>query len=329
MKTLGGLAILGGGVLTMTIPRFPLFWIGGIIFGSFFIFNGIKQWLKILSLDRDSGQPLKKEKLEQGNILICKHCGTKNRVPNYSSKLRPVCGKCKTALSEPFHAVAKRLALRLKPVWLVPGLIVAAVGLIIYESRPPTRDVSLVKNQQPKSFQKEAEPVIWQKVAPKGSKIVVLQKKEGREEDKELQKEYPQRPRFDHPPQILPLSGIKTTYFTEEAIAPLTIVTRRGTGHYFVKIVDWYNDRIMMTLFIRSGEPVGADLPIGSYKIKYATGDIWYGENHLFGPDTAYSMAEKRFDFLSMGDHVSGYNVELFLQPNGNLRTKRISQKDF
>lgn len=114
-----------------------------------------------------------------------------------------------------------------------------------------------------------------------------------------------------------------------EAVAPLTISTRQGTGHYFVKIVDWATDTPVMTVFVRSGHSVNIKVPLGSYKIKYAAGSQWYGETYLFGPDTSYSMADKRFDFEEIGNHVSGFTVELFLQPNGNLETKRIRPKDF
>jgi hypothetical protein len=96
-----------------------------------------------------------------------------------------------------------------------------------------------------------------------------------------------------------------------------------------VKIVDWATDVPAMTVFVRSGQSVSTKVPLGSYKIKYAAGIQWYGETHLFGPDTSYSMADKRFDFQEIGNQVSGFTVELFLQPHGNLRTKQIKPKDF
>ena len=114
-----------------------------------------------------------------------------------------------------------------------------------------------------------------------------------------------------------------------DGVAPLTISTRQGTGHYFVKIVDWATDAVVMTLFVRSGQSVSTKVPLGSFKIKYAAGSQWYGETYLFGPNTSYSMADKRFDFEETGDQVSGFTVELFLQPNGNLTTKRIRPEDF
>jgi hypothetical protein len=33
------------------------------------------------------------------------------------------------------------------------------------------------------------------------------------------------------------------------------------------------------------------DLPLGSYKIRYAYGQNWFGEKKLFGKNTAYAQA--------------------------------------
>jgi hypothetical protein len=126
---------------------------------------------------------------------------------------------------------------------------------------------------------------------------------------------------------IIP-NGAKKTYFSDKGIAPLRIITSPGS-YYFVKLVDWSSNRPVMTIFIHSGKTIDVDVPLGSYKLKYAVGETWYGEKDLFGPDTIYSQAEKKFDFKITGNQVHGYTVELILQPHGNLSTKRISAKDF
>lgn len=136
-------------------------------------------------------------------------------------------------------------------------------------------------------------------------------------------------PIFTEPIRPLPLNGAIKRYVKDEAIAPLKITTRESGNHYFVKLVDWYTSKTVCTVFIRSGQSVSLDMPLGSYKLKYATGEQWYGTKFLFGPETAYSVADKQFDFEVRGDHVSGYTVELILQPNGNLKTNKISAEEF
>lgn len=131
------------------------------------------------------------------------------------------------------------------------------------------------------------------------------------------------------PVLTLPKNGAAMRYFTEEAIAPLKIITKESGQHYFVKIVDWYSGKTVLTIFIRSGQSVNVDLPLGSYKIKYATGKQWYGKTYLFGHETTYSEADKKLDFEVHGSQVSGYTIELFLQRHGNLKTKKISAAQF
>lgn len=134
---------------------------------------------------------------------------------------------------------------------------------------------------------------------------------------------------FNEPPKILPANGAETKYYTDEANAPLKIVTKSSGNHYFVKVVDWYTNKPISAIFIHGGDSISTVLPIGSYKIRYATGGTWYGNRYLFGPSTSYSEADARFDFKTEEDHVSGYTVELYLQHDGNLRTKRISPREW
>lgn len=138
-----------------------------------------------------------------------------------------------------------------------------------------------------------------------------------------------QEPIFAEPIQPLPINGAIKRYVKDEAIAPLKITTRDSGNHYFVKIIDWYTSKKVCTVFIRSGQSVSLGVPLGYYKLKYATGEKWYGTKFLFGPETVYSVADKQFDFEIRGDHVSGYTVELILQPSGNLKTNTITAEEF
>ncbi|MBI5491877.1 MAG: J domain-containing protein [Deltaproteobacteria bacterium] len=137
-------------------------------------------------------------------------------------------------------------------------------------------------------------------------------------------------PTFTEPIKPLPVNGAIKRYVANEAIAPLKIVTTDSGHHYFVKLVDWYTGNLILTIFIRSGQSIKVYVPLGSYKLKYATGVQWYGTKHLFGPKTTqYNEADKKFDFEVRGDNISGYTVELVMQPHGNLRTNEISAEQF
>jgi hypothetical protein len=131
------------------------------------------------------------------------------------------------------------------------------------------------------------------------------------------------------PAKPLPRNGYIKRYHDAEAVAPLQIVTRGTDHHYYVKITDWDTDKTIATIFIRAGRSIQTEVPLGSYRLKYATGTTWYGQNYLFGDETVYSTADARFDFAAKGDQVSGYTVELYLQQHGNLRTKNLKASEW
>jgi hypothetical protein len=85
----------------------------------------------------------------------------------------------------------------------------------------------------------------------------------------------------------------------------------------------------VLTVFVRGGETVNVDAPLGTFIVKYASGERWYGYDHLFGENTAYSKATTYFTFDQTGTKVNGYTITLYEIPNGNLRTKRIKPNEF
>lgn len=80
----------------------------------------------------------------------------------------------------------------------------------------------------------------------------------------------------------------------------MQIKTNAGS-HYWVKIVNSYNEKDeLASFFIRGGETLDVNLPIGSYVVKYAYGDTWYGRDYLFGEDTRYSKQMKFWSFITV-----------------------------
>lgn len=134
---------------------------------------------------------------------------------------------------------------------------------------------------------------------------------------------------FDEPSQPLPENGAAQHYGGGEPVAPLEIRTRDHGSHYFVKVADWVTGEPVATIFLRAGQSAETLVPIGTYRIRYATGETWYGEQFLFGPQTSYSEADRSFPFTEDGNQISGYTVELFLQENGNLNTSRITPEQW
>lgn len=129
-------------------------------------------------------------------------------------------------------------------------------------------------------------------------------------------------------PQMLPATGILGYYLNKERVAPLTIITKSNYS-FFVKLEDQWSKKTILTLFIRPNNTLNIDVPLGYYQIKYATGDKWYGEEFLFGPETQYNKANEIFEFTFDGNQYNGYTIELFSQINGNLSTSKITSNEF
>ena len=111
-------------------------------------------------------------------------------------------------------------------------------------------------------------------------------------------------------------------------VAPLEIKTGAG-NNYYIKIVNVSSNQTALIAYIVGGRRFEVEMPLGTYEIRYAAGNIWYGTQHYFGPDTAFSKANELFHFTFDGYRYSGYTVELILQAHGNLRTVHIDQSNF
>lgn len=126
----------------------------------------------------------------------------------------------------------------------------------------------------------------------------------------------------------LPANGKTNVFDFRNEVAPFEIRTSAGSN-YLVKLVDVSTGRESRNVFVRGGMVVEINVPLGTYEVRYASGEKWYGDRHHFGPQTSYSKADKYFDFRDEGNHVSGYSITLYQVPNGNLHTKSISPEDF
>jgi hypothetical protein len=133
---------------------------------------------------------------------------------------------------------------------------------------------------------------------------------------------------FNEPEQPLPLSGTVISSSNAENVAPFRIVTR-GRAHYLVKLSNWDTGEDVMSIFVRGGDKVEHEVPLGTYRIQYASGRTWYGKEYLFGPSTVYTQADESFRFRVVGNQVSGYSVELYKRRGGNLHTRKIPRSQW
>jgi hypothetical protein len=131
-----------------------------------------------------------------------------------------------------------------------------------------------------------------------------------------------------YPTQPLLPNGTFQTFTDRRHVAPLEI-NASSDANFLVKLVDISTNTPVMTIFVRKGMAASVDVPLGQYEFRYASGEEWYGYEHLFGPDTGYSKADKIFHFRDTGFEMAGYSVTLYRVPHGNLQTVRIPASRF
>lgn len=108
----------------------------------------------------------------------------------------------------------------------------------------------------------------------------------------------------------------------------------KNDRNYFLKVVDWKSNQTVLTAFIRAGEKVVLSIPPGAYKLKYASGEQWYGENSLFGAKTQYGEVSDAITSLPLQfkfeSNSTGWDLGLYnCYSGGNTTTKDLNPKDF
>jgi len=249
-----------------------------------------------------NGAPLMKET----EIYLCFSCGAKNKLPR-GRKLIAKCGKCGELLFSDTHGQNNagytsrtsgnsfdfRSAFKAS-AWI--ALIIVAYYLATYENSPSKRTSQRTET-----------------ISRKGTDV---QSSSQRSETL--------------PPAVAIHSGVLWNRTGRPTEAPFEIITRPG-ANYFLKLVDYDTGMDAVAIYVVGGRRIEVLVPLGSYRLKYASGNVWRGEKHYFGPDdhTSFSQSNTRFDFRQEGEYINGYTVELIRQTGGNLPTRKIPRDQF
>ena len=100
---------------------------------------------------------------------------------------------------------------------------------------------------------------------------------------------------------------------------------KENEEYYFVKLVDSETDETVFSVFMHPGTTLETNVPCGVFKLKYASGLKWYGQDDLFGPYGNYCKSDDIFEFTP----GSGYTVTLYNVLDGNMETEDVSYYDF
>lgn len=129
----------------------------------------------------------------------------------------------------------------------------------------------------------------------------------------------------------LPVSGEYHRFypFTLSAPVPFKISARDATTHFFVKLEDWRTATPVVTAFVRKGEEIAINVPLGEFRLKYASGTNWMGPEALFGPATSSSQATLPMLFRFEGNQYRGHVLDLTPRVSGNLHAAPVDARSF
>jgi hypothetical protein len=88
---------------------------------------------------------------------------------------------------------------------------------------------------------------------------------------------------------------------TAEALAPFQVKTEAG-ANYLIKLVDPQTRKDVVRMYIIGGQTADFQVPLGNYEVLCASGVNWYGDELLFGPQTAYSKLDTISRFTLSAD---------------------------
>jgi hypothetical protein len=126
-------------------------------------------------------------------------------------------------------------------------------------------------------------------------------------------------------------AGFRTAVLKQDrkAKAPFKVRVAAGSADFYVKLVNPSNDEILVAMTVKAGDELEAQMPLGTHELRYATGQLWCGEQELFGPATDTYRAESVMEAQVVGEQIVGASVLLEAIPGGNLTTSAIPRSEF
>lgn len=138
------------------------------------------------------------------------------------------------------------------------------------------------------------------------------------------------------PKQAQPVAiktGIVRKNRGRDAVATLRITTPAGS-HYLLKVIDAKTGKEEVLFYIEGGKTFDTKVPLGTYKIRAASGTIWYGAEEFFGSGTSFFelrqiKGEDTFAFTRSKNVIHGHHLKLTKQIDGTMESNPIGRNQF
>ena len=101
-----------------------------------------------------------------------------------------------------------------------------------------------------------------------------------------------------------------------------------GDKPVFVKVVNVDNPKSVVSFYVRAKKTVSVHVKNGTYEVRYATGDKWFGQKDLFGSSTRCRVLDSRYKFTANSRSYTQWTLKMQVS-NGNTGDSYIPQSDF
>ena len=106
----------------------------------------------------------------------------------------------------------------------------------------------------------------------------------------------------------------------------------KSAANYYVKIIKSGASKPAVSFFVRGKQSATISLAPGSYEIRYAAGDTWYGTSDYFGSQGSYGLFTNKNQSTSFSFN-QGYAYSLTLNTSSGggstVGTKTIDRSSF
>lgn len=131
----------------------------------------------------------------------------------------------------------------------------------------------------------------------------------------------------------LPETGVLARRRAAPQVAVLvTLLPRKGAPHAYVKLVTPGSGELELAAFVRSGDSLEVALAPGTYELRYALGETWFGGGELFGAATRFAVAGEALDIRGVGGPGVSVAPRTFEFPrllDGDVKDRPLLRRDF
>ena len=114
-------------------------------------------------------------------------------------------------------------------------------------------------------------------------------------------------------------------YSSNTSVLEIELPKEESNSYYYIKLINPVTEETVQSVFMHPGLNAEVYVPCGNFKLRYGSGDKWYGYEHLFGPYGGYSKSDEILEFTN----EYGHTITLYPVVNGNFSTDEIPFSEF